>query len=373
MKKQIAISFSVFAVITIVVFAACSKSGSSTTGPVGNPSTGTDSVLSNLGKNIILPSYQQLSASASSLDASVTAFNTSPNETSLADVQQKFKDAYTNWAACSEFEFGPADDQSLTTHFTNSFPADTNIINSNINGATYAIDGINNFAAQGFPAIDYLLFSGGTSHVLARFTTGATAAGAKKYLSDVTASLKSKTAAVAAAWADTYLDQFIKNTGTDAGSSLSLLVNAYVKDFDVTLQNYKIGIPIGLYGMNVLPKAPGKVEAYYSGISDALLVAQVQACQNIYTGGSGKSLDDKVIATGVQKDGAPLNVAINNQLATLLTKMQALPQPLSQGVANGDQKINDAYNEVRQMTVLLKVDMCSALGIRISFSDDDGD
>ena len=57
----------------------------------------------------------------------------------------------------------------------------------------------------------------------------------------------------------------------DAGSSLSLLANAYIQDFDVNLQNYKVGIPIGLYGSTVLPISPTKVEAYYSDFSVQLL------------------------------------------------------------------------------------------------------
>ena len=111
---------------------------------------------------------------------------------------------------------------------------------------------------------------------LARFTTDANAAGAKQYLAVLSASLKTKAAAVSNAWSASggnYLKTFINATGVDAGSSLSLMVNAYVLDFDVNLQNFKIGIPIGLYGPSVLPKSPAKVEAYYSGLSTQLLIA----------------------------------------------------------------------------------------------------
>ena len=114
----------------------------------------------------------------------------------------------------------------------------------------------------------------------------------------------------------------------DAGSSLSLMANAYVEDFDVNLQNYKVGIPIGLYGPSVLPISPTKVEAYYSGFSDQLLIKQVQAFQTIYLGG----LDDKVAATSAVNNGQPLNDVIKAELTVLLTKIQALPDPLSTGI-----------------------------------------
>lgn len=373
MKHKILLAAFVGVIGLTTLIVSCGKSGGKSES--GNT---TDSVLINLGTNVILPSYQQVSASTADMDAAVTAFVAAPSSPTLTSLQTAFKTSYKSWGAVSEFEFGPAADLSLTTHFVNSFPADTGIITGNINGAAYVIDGLGNYAAQGFPALDFLLFANGNAYVLSRFTTGSHATGAKQYLSALSASLKTKTAAVATAWSPSggnYLATFNKKTGVDAGSSLSLLVNAYVKDFDVTLQNFKIGIPIGLYGPNVLPKSPAKVEAYYSGYSVQLLIAQMQAIQNIYLGsaGTGLGLDDKVAATGAQRSGVPLNDAIKNQITTLTAKIQALPEPLSTGVQNGATSINDAYTEVRKMTVLLKVDMCSALGIRISFQDDDGD
>lgn len=357
----------------ILLLAACSKSGGKSSTPPNNES---DTVLVNLGTKVIIPSYQQLATNSAALDAAVGAFTSSPTLTTLASLQTAFVLAYKAWAACSELEFGPASDLYLTTHFTNAFPTDTTLIKANIGGATYVIDGLGNYAAQGFPALDYLLFAYGNDAALARFTTAGTASGAKQYLAALSSTLKSKTAAVSNAWSSTggnYIDKFSKGVGTDAGSSLSLLVNAFVMDFDVNLQNYKIGIPIGQYGPSVLPKSPTKVEGYYGDLSDQLLVAQIQAFQNIYLGATGGGLDDKVAATNAQSNGGPLNNAIKAQWNTLLTKMQALPDPLSDGIQNNNSAINDAYTAVRQMTVLLKVDMSSALGIKISFQDDDGD
>jgi len=351
---------------------SCSKSDNSTSGPGDPPATTSDTVLVNLGTNIILPSYQRLATSTATLDAAATAFTAGASSATLSTVQAAFKDAYKAWAACSEFEFGPAADRFLSTHFTNSFPTDTAIIKSNVGGASYSIDGLANFAAQGFPALDYLLFAYGNDNTLARFTTNGNAAGAKQYLTAITASIKTKAAAVADAWSPSggnYLDKFVKATGVDAGSSLSLLANSYVQDFDVNLQNYKMGIPIGIYGPNTLPKSPTKVEGYYSGLSDALLLAQVQAFQAIYQGG----LDDKVAASKAQYGAGSLNDAINSQLSNLITKMQGLPEPLSTGIQNNAATISSAFTEIRKMTVLLKVDMSSALGIKISFQDDDGD
>ncbi|HLA58709.1 MAG TPA: imelysin family protein [Puia sp.] len=370
-SKNIFLKAAVGILCLALVFFSCSKS-SDKPSPPGPPSGTPDATLTNLGTNIILPAYQQLSTNTASLDAAVTVFNSNPSSGTLTDVQTAFKTAYISWAATSEFEFGPATDLFLTTHFINSFPTDTVTIRNNVNGAAYAVDGLGNYSAQGFPALDYLLFANGSATTLARFTTDANAAGAKQYLAVLSASLKTKAAAVSNAWSASegnYLKTFINATGVDAGSSLSLMVNAYVQDFDVNLQNFKVGIPIGLYGPSVLPKSPTKVEGYYSGLSDQLLIKQVQTYQNIYLGG----LDDKVAATSAVNNGQPLNDVIKAELTVLLTKIQSLPEPLSTGIINNSTAITDAYTEIRKTTVLLKVDLSSALGIKISFQDDDGD
>ncbi|MBS1597509.1 MAG: imelysin family protein [Bacteroidetes bacterium] len=372
-RNRILISLLSIVVCTTIILISCSKSNnnSSTPPPAGN----SDPVLTNLGANIIVPAYQQFATDATNLNNAATAFVNAPTANSLSDLRNAFKVAYKSWAAVSEFEFGPAADLFMTTHFTNAFPTDTVTINNNINGASYAIDGLGNYAAQGFPALDFMLFAYGDDASLARFTTNANSNGAKQYLTALTGSLKDKSGKVSSAWTSgqNYLDKFEKATGVNAGSSLSLLVNAFVLDFDVNLQNYKIGIPIGIYGPSTLPKSPAKVEGYYSGTSSELLIAQVQALQHLYTSGAPNALADKVAATNAQKNGGSLNDAIKSQWATLVSKMQALPESLSTGITMDDPTITDAFTEVRKMTVLLKVDMSSALGIKISFQDDDGD
>lgn len=373
MKQQRLLFFAALSVVCISVFLACSKSNSDAGG--GNPAT-SDPALANIGNNIIIPSYQNLGTAVTAFDAAVTTFNAGPTAGGLTDLQSKFSAAYKAWEACSEFEFGPGSDQTLMTTAINVFPTDTVMIKSNISSGSYTIDGISNLKAQGFPAIDFLLFSPDNNTALARFTTDGKAANAKQYLAAVTSSIKTKANAVLNAWLGTggnYINKFITTTGVNSGSSLSLLVNALVHDYDVVLKNYKIGIPFGKYGPNTIPQDPTKVEAYYSAQSLQLLVLNVQAIQNIYTGGTGQGLDDKVAATPAQSNGQPLNTVITVQLATVIAKLQAIPGSLPGAIQSNSTTVADAYTEVQKLVVLLKVDMCSALGVKIAFQDDDGD
>ncbi len=356
--------------IGLGVLISCGKSGDKDNAPVNNSKT--DTVLANFGANVILPAYQQLASTTAAMDAAVTTFTTTPNADNLAGLQAAFKTAYIAYESCTQFEFGPATDQSLVTTIVNVFPTDVNTVKNNMATGNFTIDGLSNFKAQGFPALDYILFGASPAAVVADFTTSAHAANAKKYLAAVSASLKAKASAVLNAWSPSggnYLAKFGAATGVDAGSSLSILLNAYVYDYDVILKNYKLGIPIGKYGATTIPQDPTKVEGYYSGLSLTLLNAELQSVQRVYTG----AFEKKVAATNAPLNGGTLNDAIKNQLTTLITKVKAIPEPLSGTIQTNIGVVNDAYTEVSKFVVLIKVDMSSALGVKISFSDDDGD
>ena len=374
MKQKITLSVILVAVAGIITIVSCSKSNNAAT--VTPPVATADSALVNIGTNIIVPSYQNLAGATSSLDAAITTFTTTPNATTLAAAQAAFKTAYLAWETCSEYQFGPASDQSLLTATINIFPTDSVLIKSNISSGSYTIDGISNLKAQGFPGIDFLLFGADNATTLSRYTTDAAAVNAKKYLSAIAASIKTKAAATATAWSaggGNYIATFTAATGVDAGSSLSLLMNSFVQDYDVVMKSYKIGIPIGKYGTTVLPLSPAKVEAYYSAISIQLMIQQVKAIQNMYLGGTGHGFDDKVIASKAQKNGVPLNDVITAEFNTLIAKLTALQDPLSAQINNNLPAVNDVYTEATKLVVLTKVDLSSALAIKISFQDDDGD
>lgn len=370
MKQSKIITGAILACVSVGLIISCSKNDGGSSNPTGGGSN-TDSSLSVTG-NLLFKSYQNLDGAVNALNTAVTDFNTTPTQAKLTSLRQLYLQADASWAACSEFEFGPASTNLLTTATINVFPTDTALINNNVSAGGYNINAIGNVAAVGFPAIDFLLYRADTANALSYFTTNANAAKYKQYLSDVVKALLTKTDAVAKAWdpsGGNYLQTFVKATGVDAGSSLSVLVNAYVQDYDVTLKNYKIGIPIGSYGATTLPQSPNKVEDFYSGASVAIMIKQIQAMQNIYN----TCFSAKVIASGVKQGSMSLNDAITGQFNTAITKLQAINGSLSGAITNNIQPVDDAYAAITQQVVFLKVDMSSALGVKISFQDDDGD
>jgi uncharacterized protein len=363
----------------IILSINCSKSGSKSS---GNSTTAgnSDSILVNIGTNIILPSYQSLATAVNSLDSSIGDFNTNPNATKLTNVQTLFKTAYIAWQSASEYDyFGPASTNQPVLAALNVWPTNATLIDSNIKVNSDNVNTFANTAAKGFPALDYLLFGAG-GNTLTNFTTDAQAANRKTYLAAVSADLKTEVNAVLTAWSASggnYLNTFITGSGNSVSSSLGLLINSLDQDFEI-LKNDRLGIPLGLIPVGVTsPVLPQEVEAYYSGISAQLALAQLKAVQGIFLGNSGKGnglgLITYLTNAGAKYNGGPLSDTITAIFTLDVTDLQAVPDPLSQTIQTNPASAQATFNVSQKLVALLKTDMPSALGVLITYGDNDGD
>jgi uncharacterized protein len=334
-------------------------------------------MLSNIGSNIIIPNYQILQTEANALDAAVTQFTTTTDSANLIALQIAFKNTYNAWQLCSTFELGPAETDLLRAN-VNTFPTDTAQINSNISSGSYNLGTASNLDAKGFPAIDYLLFNTTVNNLLLKYTSDANAGNRKVYLSALSGEIKTKVTAVYNSWITSggnYITTFSNNTGADVGSSLGLLTNQLNYDFE-TLKNYKIGIPLGKKTLGT--PLPEKVEGYYGKNSVALAVEQLKNIERIYLGKSGQGIDgtgidEYLIHLKSQYNGGLLSTAIKSQLTTTINKLQSIPDPLSQTILNNPSVVDAVYLEMQKLVVLFKTDMPSALGVLITYQDNDGD
>ncbi|MCC8424301.1 imelysin family protein [Mucilaginibacter sp. UR6-11] len=369
MKKIICLALT--AAVSLILIQSCSKSGAGDNNNNTGSSFDRKAMLTNISTNIIIPAYTSYQAAAVSLDAAVVTFNTTPTLANLTALQNAFTATYKQWQSTSVYDFGPAADVNLRVN-TNTYPVDVNQINANVSLGTYNPQLLSNLAAKGLPALDYLLFNlgGDNAAVLALFTTDSKAANRKTYLAALSAELKTNATTVLNAWSGSYKTTFLNATGTDASSSTGYLVNQLVYDYEV-LKNFEVGIPAGSQSMGVT--YPTKVQAYYSKISLQLTLLHLQAIQNLYLGANGSGFDDYLVAANAKYNGGSLNDAIKAQFTTAAAKLQTLTDPLSANITNNPTAVMAAYTELQKLTVLLKTDMTSSLGIAITFGDNDGD
>jgi predicted lipoprotein len=168
---------------------------------------------------------------------------------------------------------------------------------------------------------------------------------------------------------------FANADGNDVGSGTGMMVNQLNYDWE-TLKNIKIGIPLGKKTLGT--PLPDKVEGYYSGISMRLAVRNAEAMQALYLGnGSFGStdigLDDNLETIEAKHGSGLLNAAITAQFTVAIAKLKATADPLSARVTDAPAIVDEAYLEMQKLVVLLKSDMPSALGVLITYQDNDGD
>lgn len=326
-------------------------------------------MLTSMASAVIIPAYQTLNASLAVFNTKALDFIANPTTTTLAELRSQYIITNKNYQRCAMYSFGPALDYGIKGAF-NTFPTDSAKIEANITAGTYTLGSVANTTAIGFPAVDYLLYFGSDSEIIAKFTTDPEAANRKIYLTDLIFKMKTEFQPVLDQWNGSYQSTFIEADGNDVASSCSFLLNEFVKDLEL-VKNAKIGIPSGQQtGGATLPTY---VEAYYSGLSTTFAYESLVGLETCFTGGSGSGLDDYI--RDVESDDVTTSLADNiiTQFGICKTKMDALGDPLSATVSSNYTSVNEVYLELKKLVIYCKTDMTSMLGILITYQDNDGD
>ena len=357
--------------LCLVIFSGCDPDGTDSEIDFDR-----SAYLEHLGDEIIVSEYAQMVQMSEDLVLACDQLTTDPSEAQVVLTRQKLKEAYLQWQRVAYFDFGPAIDRDLS-ETANSFPTDAEkvelaVYNENWTpGTPITLDNI------GLPALDYLLnaneSAAGTSQEMADNPLRAS------HARRIAAYLQSEFSAVYAAWTGTYLESFKASDGTEMGSSMGEVLNAFNRVFERNVRKNKLGLPSGISTFTQTPQ-PDLVEAPYAAdwsvdfILEALVMADV-----IYRGnardvvGTSIGLDDYLNALGDYEYGVGLNNDIDAQLNVALASVITLQDPLALYVTTNQQEAFDVYADIQALVVLWKVDMMSSLGILITYLDNDGD
>ncbi len=347
-----------------VLFVACSKGGNDGDDNPNPP--GADdfkkNMLVNYADKIIIPAYTDLNAKIITLESAVNAFLDAPSTTTNDAIKSPFKSAYLSYESVSAPFFGPAA-ALLLNSFINTFPT----VPAKIEGAIQS--GIYDFtiplasdSIQGFPALEYLLFSDGA---VSKYTE-TNSSNRKKYVADLIARMKLLVNNTLSQWNSSYRTTFINSLKTDVGSSIGFLVNQFAYEMDA-MKGPRIGWPFGKQSNGIV--FADKCEGYYSGISAELAVANLTSLKNYYTGGPGDGIADYLVY--IKKD--QLNTDVLNQFEIALTALKNIPDPMSAAFTGNAALVEEAYKQVQKLLTLIKTDVASATGVQITYMDNDGD
>jgi hypothetical protein len=332
-------------------------------------------MLENWADNIIVPGYEAYMANLSLLKAAIATFAGGKTTANLQDLQDAWIDAYIAWQYVSMFEIGKAETSSLRD-FTNIFPANVNVIESNITNGGYNLELPSTRDQQGFPALDYLLYGLGNNNqeIVDKHVTNDQYT---QYTSELVDRLISLTSEVLNDWKGGYRDNFVLNDGSEASSSVNKLVNDYLFYYEKALRAGKIGIPAGIFSTSPLPD---RVEALYAGnVSRQLFDAALQATIDFFNGKhynsatKGESLYTYLNYIRDISDLTDLGKEINDQFIAAQQKATGLNDNFYLQVSEDNQLMLETFDELQKNVVLMKVDMLQAMNISVDYIDADGD
>mgnify|MGYP005737848937 FL=1 len=124
---------------------------------------------------------------------------------------------------------------------------------------------------------------------------------------------------------------------------------------------------------------PHLVECYHYGQSLPFAIRAVYSIQQFINGNSystnedGIGLEDYMDFVNAQYNGENLSIATNNQFQLIKDNLSQLNDPLSNEILTNKVNVSNAYENMQQLVPLIKVDMTSALGVLITYQDNDGD
>ena len=351
--------------ISVALFIGCSDD-STTSQTVWEQKS---QMLTNWADNFIIPNYQNLSNKLSELETSVAAFNATPNTETLEATRVSWLEAYKSWQHVEMFNIGPAE-QTFYHLKMNVYPASTENIDTFIASGNFSnLDNAPYYSAQGFPAMDYLLF-GVAEDDASLVNLYNSNPNYSNYLTEIMDRMVSNTNYVKSEWSS-YRAGFIASVENTATSSANKMTNDFIYYYEKGFRANKFGIPVGIFsGGNIFPE---KVEAYHNeNVSKLLALEAMDAIKTFFNGNGNPSLK-QFLDNFATEEMLNLSSDINAQLDLGKSSIEGLDSNFVNQLNNNFLDMAITYDNIQVCTVLLKTDMLSVLQIATDYVDADGD
>ena len=335
-------------------------------------------MLEHVARHVMLATYTEFATATRTMPDLATQFCTALSVGHLTALQQAWRQAVAPLKRSEMFRLGPAAGLISAVDFWPSRPPLIQKALEDPQPVTEEFIESVGAAARGVSAIEYLLFDpqGGNNALIAQFRDGLKGKRRCAYLTGIIGHLAQQAQSIANAWSPDG-GNFVAELATagqgsatypTAHKAVSDIVNRLLAALDKMHKN-KLDRP--LHGNGKSPW-PAGVEAGRSGNSLANILENLQGVRAVYAGidgtTNGPGFDDYLTALG-----SPLGERITQQIQTALAAVQAIPPPLQVAVVEHPQAVEAAYQAIKDVLILLKVDMTNLLGVTVDFSDNDGD
>ena len=360
----------------IMLFSSCDPKGNGNTDPTPFDRS---VMLQNWVNNIIVPAFNSFNVDLNLLDVKMNAFKVSRDLDNLEKLREAWLVALKGWQKIALYNIGKAEEINYRNRI-NIYPVNTDKIESFVEDGGYNLELPSNIDAQGFQAMDYMLYGIANSDqaILDKFTNPTSGDAYMNYFFDLFEAMNYLTSQVISNWTtEGFAAQFIENEGTSANASVDKLVNEFLFYYERNLRAGKVGIPAGVFSSSPLPE---NVEAFYSKeFSKELLLLSLQAIQGFFNGShfgsnnTGESLKSYLIYITELNNTAPIHELINGQFENAINAITLLDKNFINQINTDNTAMLKAYDALQKNVVLMKVDMLQALSINVSYVDADGD
>lgn len=322
-------------------------------------------LLEDLAGQTILPAYSNFAARCHELEAAGQALTQAPDSSSLDEAQAAWSSAMLAWRSAQVVRNGPLIEQDILSriHFwpirrqsVEKVLRDTRPITTNYITELGA-------PAVGLCALEFLLFDlKGDDAVLAPFR-GPQAGRRAVYLRALTSDLNRQAERLINAWTKPggYREQFVA-AGQD---SVNLVVNDLLQSVEMATEE-RLKYALDLHENNLLK--PEFIQGAPAGISQRSILEVLRGAHRLCMGQSGFGLVDQL-----RQIRSPVAGRVEAQFQAALKAMAAIDAPLEKALPARRAVVSQAYEECKQLEILLKVEMASALGVTLTFNSTDGD
>ena len=360
-----------------------SSGSTSTNTSSGTSSTNTSSqsvtfdrgtILSNYSENIIIPRYNTFKLSMDNLNISIETFTTTPNSENYDLLQNDWIDAYKKWQHIEMFNISKAEEIMYNLKM-NTYPVSKERIDINIDNGQTDLSKSNDWSAQGFPGLDYMLhgIAENKDTVIELYSSDSKYG---TYLSTLGNLMMEITNSVVEDWSS-YKDTFNSSTENTATSAFNMMVNDFVFYHEKGLRTNKIGIPAGRFsGSQSLPE---KIEAYYysknsfGNLSKILVLEATQAVENIFLGKNSEGTEGPSYKSYLDYLDSDVGQIVESRLNEAKEKLSLLDDNFINQIETDNTSMLYFFDILQKIVVNFKTDMLSNFNIAVDYTDADGD
>jgi len=326
-------------------------------------------LLTNQIDGVILPTMQAYQTDMTNFENTMEGVTAPIDAAALSSLRAAFESAYLSYQAAAVHDYFSTSSLDLID-LTNLYPIEVNTLEDLIATDSRGFSTSAHERANGFPAIDYMLY--GPTDVAAYLNEDAKRLA---FLKALVSDMKARADSLATQWSG-LRDNFIAATGTSLGSAVSGQLNGSLAYYEFSVREDKVGLPIGRLGPNDSPITPDgtKIEAYHRSLVDgndafalSLVRAAVEEMEDLYLGISaagtdGQGYDDLLLV----RDQSAIDTDVKAQFQQIYAELDGR-------TSITEDNNTDLYDLIQGLVTLYKSDVFPLLNIQDADGANDGD